>query len=292
MATTKTIVVAGATGQQGGAVARSLVQRGHRVLGLTRSLSKFADLQAIGVEGVRGDLTDRGSLAPALRNADGFFLVTTPFGPNFSVDTEMEVRQGTAAIDAAREAQVGHVVLSSVASADEDTGIPHFESKAKVEQYLKGSGLAHTIDRPVAFMNIYVSPWMASALRAGMLAMPLSPETRQQLVAVQDIGEIVARAFDRPEMSIGKTVELAGDELTLGDVTRRLSRKLGRTVRFVEQGEDEVRNRVGEDAVRMYRFFRTKGYHVDIPALEAEWGYRMTRFDEYLDSVDWKATVG
>src|SRR5437660_493117 len=101
MAETKTILVAGATGQQGGAVARELMKRGHRVLGLTRSTAKFKDLATAGIEGVQGDLTDKTSLAPLLRNADGFFIVTTPFEPNFSVHPEKEVQQGKNAIDAA-----------------------------------------------------------------------------------------------------------------------------------------------------------------------------------------------
>src|SRR6058998_2723001 len=189
MAETKTILVAGATGQQGGAVARELMKRGHRVFGLTRSTSKFKDLATAGIEGVQGDLTDKTSLAPLLRNADGFFIVTTPFEPDFSVHPEKEVQQGKNAIDAAKAAKVSHVVLASVASADEDTGIPHFESKVKVERHLKTSGLRYTITRPVAFMDGYTAPWMLGALRGGVLSFPMPPETRQQLVAVRDIGD-------------------------------------------------------------------------------------------------------
>src|SRR5213594_1961602 len=121
MAETKTILVAGATGQQGGTVARSLLKRGHRVIGLTRNASKLNALAAAGIEGVQGDLTQRASMTPLLRKVDGFFVVTTPFEPDFSVHPEKEVLQGTTAIDAAKAASVGHVVLSSVASADRHT---------------------------------------------------------------------------------------------------------------------------------------------------------------------------
>ena len=288
MAETKTILVAGATGQQGGAVARELMKRGHRVLGLTRSTAKFKDLAAAGIEGVQGDLTDKTSLAPLLRNADGFFIVTTPFEPNFSVHPEKEVQQGKNAIDAAKAAKVSHVVLASVASADEDTGIPHFESKAKVERLLKVSGVPHTITRPVAFMDNYASPWMLSTLRDGIMQVPVPPGSRQQLVAVKDIGEIVARAFENRRMAIGKTVELAGDEIAFGDLPAALSQKLGHPIRYAEQSEEDARKLMGDDGLRMFQFFRTKGYHVDIPALETAWGYRMTRFHEFLDTVDWE----
>src|SRR2546428_2507213 len=185
MAETKTILVAGATGQQGGIVARSLLMRGHRVIGLTRSASKLNALAAAGIEGVQGDLTQRASLTPLVRNLDGFFVVTTPFGPDFSVHPEREVQQGTIAIDAAKAASVGHVVLSSVASADQNTGIPHFESKSKVEQHLSASRVPYTIVRPVAFMDNYASPWMAASLQRGIMEVPLPPTTRHQLVAAK-----------------------------------------------------------------------------------------------------------
>jgi len=282
MVDTKTILVAGATGAQGGSVARALVKRGHRVRGLTRSSEKIAELKALGLEGVRGDLTDKASLAPALRGVDAFFVVTTPFNPDFSVDVEKEVLQGTTAIDAAKAARVPHVVLSSVASADGDTGIPHFESKVKVERYLKAAGLRYTITRPVAFMDNYASPWILPQVQAGVLAQPMPASTRQQIVAVRDIGEIVARAIESPLKVAGKTVELAGDALTMAEIAARLSGKLGHPVKYVEQPEAEALRTMGDDGMRMFRFFREKGYHVDIPALEREWGVRMTRFDEFL----------
>jgi uncharacterized protein YbjT (DUF2867 family) len=288
MAETKTVLVAGATGQQGGAVARSLVKRGHRVIGLTRSASHLKGLATAGIEGAQGDLTERSTLTPFLRNVDGFFIVTTPFGPDFSVHPEKEVQQGTTAIDAANAAAVPHVVLSSVASADQNTGIPHFESKAKVEQFLRASRIPHTITRPVAFMDNYTSPWMTSSLQRGIMEVPLPPTIRQQLVAVKDIGEIVARAFDDPRKAIGQTVELAGDEVPFGDLPAALSKKLGHPIRYVEQPEEEARKIMGDDGLRMFQFFKTIGYRVDIAALEAAWGYRMTRFPEFLDAVDWQ----
>src|SRR5437879_12958486 len=235
MAETKTILVAGATGQQGGTVARSLLKRGHRVIGLTRSASKLKGLAAAGIEGVQGDLTQRASLTPVVRNVDGFFIVTTPFGPDFSVHPEWEVQQGTTAIDAAKAASVGHVVLTSVASADRNTGIPHFESKAKVEQYLWASRVPHTITRPVAFMDNYASPWMISSLQRGIMEVPLPPATRQQLVAAKDVGEIAARAFDDPKAAIGKTVELAVEEWAFGARPGPLRKQLGHQLPYVDQ---------------------------------------------------------
>src|SRR3989442_10715400 len=130
------------------------------------------------------------------------------------------------------------------------------------------------------------SPWRISGLTGGIMEVPLPPANRQQLVAVKDVGEIAARAFDDTKEAIGKTVELAGEEWGFGDLPAALSKKLGHPIRYVEQPEEEARKRMGDDGFRMFQFFKTIGYQVDIPALEAAWGYRMTRFQEYLDSVD------
>src|SRR5438093_12784724 len=100
MAETKTILVAGATGQQGGTVARSLLKRGHRVIGLTRSASTLNSPAAAGIEGVQGDLTQRASLTPLVRNVDGCFVVPTPCEPDSSVHPEKEVLQRTTPVDA------------------------------------------------------------------------------------------------------------------------------------------------------------------------------------------------
>lgn len=109
------------------------------------------------------------------------------------------------------------------------------------------------------------------------------------MVATKDIGEIVARAFERPRAAAGRTLELAGDELVAADLAARLSKKVGHPVRFHEVPEGEVRRTMGEDAAKMFRWFRKKGYHVDIPALEKEWGYRMTRFEEFLAETPWES---
>src|SRR3970040_430953 len=98
MVETKTILVSGATGQQGSAVARSLNTRGHRVRGLTREPDRLKEVEARRLGPGRRPPRDPTTRARPLRGVDGFFVVTTPFGPNFSVDVETEVRQGTTAI--------------------------------------------------------------------------------------------------------------------------------------------------------------------------------------------------
>jgi hypothetical protein len=109
-------LVTGATGQQGGAVARLLLAQGHRVRALTRRADSPAanELRGRGAELAVGDFDDHASLERAMSGVDAVYLMATPFGGGI----EAEVRQGTMAADVARASGVGHLVYSSVCDAD------------------------------------------------------------------------------------------------------------------------------------------------------------------------------
>ena len=143
------ILVTGATGNQGGAVARHLLQRRNcTVRAFVRDQNKPAAqaLKQAGAELVEGDFSDRASLDRALQSASGVFSMQ-----NFQDGSEAEIRQGKAVADAASSAGIKHFVYSSVGSAERKTGIPHFDSKFQVEEYIRASGLPYTIMRPVFF---------------------------------------------------------------------------------------------------------------------------------------------
>ena len=127
---TKPILVIGATGQQGGAVARALLAKGQKVRVMTRHPEKTASLAQAGAEVVQGNLTNQADLQMALRGVYGVFAMSTPF----EAGMEAEVRQGIMLADAAKQAGIAHYVYTSVGSAHRNTGIPHFDSKWKVEQ--------------------------------------------------------------------------------------------------------------------------------------------------------------
>jgi uncharacterized protein YbjT (DUF2867 family) len=143
--------VCGATGNQGGAVARSLLDRGFRVCGLTRDPEK-PEAQVLteqGAEVVQGDMEDRSAMDRVLEGTYGVFSVQ-----NFwEVGYDREVQQGKTVADAAKAAGVEHFVYSSVGSAHRQTGIPHFDSKLEVEEYVRQIELPYTILRPVFFMQ-------------------------------------------------------------------------------------------------------------------------------------------
>jgi uncharacterized protein YbjT (DUF2867 family) len=186
----KLILVTGATGRQGGAALRHLQQRKFPVRAVTRDPNqpKARALVGHGTEVVRADLDDTESLTKAL---DGVYGVYSVQSRADGIDSE--IRRGINLADAAKRSRISHFVYSSVGSADKNTGVPHFDSKHKIEQHIRGTGMPFSIIRPVFFMENWLG--MRSNIEKGVLALPLRPETRFQMIAVDDIGAFVAMAF-------------------------------------------------------------------------------------------------
>jgi uncharacterized protein YbjT (DUF2867 family) len=275
----KTILVTGATGHQGGAVLRHLREKGFSVRALTRDPNKpeARALVGHGTEVVRGDLNDPASLSRAIEGADGVFSVQG----HSEGGVEAEIRQGIQVADAAKRTRVSHFVYSSVAAADRNTGIPHFESKFKIEQHVRNTGLHYTVFRPAFFMDNWLG--MREQIQQGALSLPLRPETTLQMIAVDDIGAFVTLAFTKPGHWDGRAVELAGDELPMSDLAAAFGRMLGRDVCYQQVGWDEFEQRSGADVTAMWRFFESTGFQVDIPTLRQELPNMMT-FERWLQS--------
>lgn len=264
MADKRTVLVTGATGQQGGAVARALLARGHRVNALTRKPDSAGAqrLAAAGAVIVAGDLGDPASVTRAARDVDTMFLM----GDSYAAGVEAETRQGIAAADAAKAAGIRHLVYSSVASADRKTGIPHFDSKFEVERHIAGLGIPYTVSAPVAFMENVVAPWSLPGLAQGIHAVALPAERKLQLVALADIGAFVAALVDRREAVFGRRFDFAGDDLSGTDQARILSKAAGRAIAYRELPVAAIRQQ-SEDLALMHEWFDRVGYGVDIPAL-------------------------
>ena len=277
------IVVAGATGKQGGAVARSLLDRGFRVRALTRNPQK-PEAQALaerGAEVVQGDMDDRSSMERALEGAYGVFSIQNFWETGY----DGEVRQGKTVADAARAAGVEHLIYSSVGSAHRQTGIPHFESKWEVEEYVRDTGLPYTILRPVFFMQNW--EMMRGMVLGGTLAQLLDPDKPFQQVAVEDIGDFAAIAFENPGRWIGREVDLAGDEQTMPEMAETFGRVIGREVSYYQVPWDQFEEQMGEVFTVQYRWFNDVGYEADIAALRQEYP-ELTTFERFLRSHGWE----
>src|SRR5215207_1763622 len=225
----KIIAIAGATGQQGNAVARNLLADGWQVRALTRDTGKpvAQELKSLGAELVTGDMENRSELEAAFEDAYGVFSVQNFWLPNVGFDGE--IRQGKNVADAAKAAGVQHLMYSSVGAAHRGMGQKHFESKWIVEQYLHSLNIPYTILRPVAFFENF--NWeRANILNGTFNAIGLRPEKERQLIAVEDIAAFVALAFANPEQYLGRTIELAGDALTESQIAETFATVIGRPV--------------------------------------------------------------
>jgi uncharacterized protein YbjT (DUF2867 family) len=276
------IVVAGATGKQGGAVARSLLERGFRVRALTRNPQK-PEAQALadqGAEVVQGDMEERSSMERALEGAYGIFSVQNFWETGY----DRQVEQGKTVADAAKAAGVEHFVYSSVGSAHRQTGIPHFESNWEVEEHVRQIELPYTILRPTALMQNW--EMMREMILGGTLAQSLDPDKPLQQVAVEDVGAFAAIAFENPEGWIGREVDLAGDEQSMPEIAETFARVIGREVSYYQVPWDQYEEQMGEELTVMNRWFNDVGYEADIAALRQEYP-ELTSFERYLRSHGW-----
>jgi uncharacterized protein YbjT (DUF2867 family) len=279
-----TVVVTGATGKQGGSVARGLLERGHKVRAITRdpNSNQAKSLADAGATLVAASLEDTAEIRKALEGATSLFAMTTPFG-----GSDAEIRQGVAAVDAAKAAGV-HLVFTSVGSANRHTGVPHFDSKYEVEKHIAKIGVRATILAPVAFMeNLY---FIKEQLATGVYASALAPTRALAQVAVPDIGAVAIQVLEDSPRFTGKRFDLAGDELTGNEVVAILSQVIGRPFSYFQVPLDVVRQRMGEDAVKLYEWFDRVGFTVDRAALRREFpDVAFHDFEAWAKTQDWSA---
>src|SRR5918994_6380983 len=277
------ILVSGASGNQGGAVARSLLDRGFQVRALTRDPQKpeAQTLTEQGAEVVQGDVEDRSAMERVLEGAYGIFSVQNFWETGY----DREVQQGKTVADAIKEAGVQHCVYNSVGSAHRQTGISHFDSKWEVEEHMRKLALPYTILRPVFFMQNWKT--MREPILEGTLAQPLDPDKPFQHVAVEDVGAFAAIAFEHPDEWIGREVDLGGDEQTMPEIAETFGRVIGREISYYQVSWDQFEEQMGEEVTVQYRWLNDVGYEADIAALRQEYP-ELTSFERYLRSHGWE----
>ncbi len=226
------ILVFGATGQQGGSVARALLDSGRPVRAIVRDMAapKSTALRSEGVETVEGTLADAASIRNAMKGAGGVFSVQ-PSSPGGEVTDEVEVLYGIGIADLAVESGVQHLVYSSGAAVGEEpTGMGHFDSKARIEAHIRTLPIAWTIVRPAAFMEMLMMPGFG--LDEGRFRFFPRPEQAMQLLAVDDIGRFVAPIFADASRFSGQTFEIASDSVTGLDLETQFTRAAGRPIPY------------------------------------------------------------
>lgn len=275
MTNRKTILVFGATGAQGGSVARNLLARGRfDVRAFTRKPDSPAAqaLRELGAEVVQGNLDDRPTIDAALAGCYGAFGVT-----NFWEHFAKEAEEGRNLVDAVAAAHVRHFVFSTLAPIEKSTGgalrSPHFDIKAELEEY------ARSLDIPSTFLHV---PFYYENFLSFFVPRPAGDGTFQfgfpqgdtplAAMSVADVGLIVAPVFEQPETYVGKVIEPAGDEIPAAKYAEMMSRRTGADIRYAYVPR-EVFAKLGfpgaEDLADMFEFYRL---HMPSRAREIEEG--------------------
>lgn len=275
------IAVVGATGQQGGSVIDALLEADAPVRALVRDPGSAAAraLGARAVEVVAADQEDRESLAQGLDGVAALFFMTTFAGAD---GVDGEVRRGTTVAEAAASAGVPRVVYSSVGGAERETGIPHFESKRRVEERLSGL-VPVTFLRPTFFMENLAPQLTPDPDGDLVIRLPMAAGVPLQMVAVRDIGAAAARLLLDPAAVDGDALEIAGDELTLDQVAAQVAQAFDRPARFEEVPLDALGD--DEDLKAMFRWFGT------IPAYQADFAATRSLVPDVTDFASWLGTL-
>jgi len=230
-----TILVVGATGMQGGGVARHLLERGAiKIRGMTRRPdSKPAKLLGQrGADVVQADLDDPASLRRAMHGCHGVFGVT-----NFWEAYFREYDQGLDLIDAAAEAGVRHLVLSTLPSSRKISGgaidLPHFETKARMEEHAQLRNVPFTFVHVAFYFENFLNYFPPQRQPDGSysFAFPLG-DACLGAVGVEDVGGVVARIFESRAEFVNKTVEIIGDEMPAQEYAQIMSRALKRKITY------------------------------------------------------------
>ncbi len=256
------ILVTGAAGKTGQAVARALLARGQAVRGVVRREEQEALLKTHGVqEVVVGDMRDQGVMDVATRGVRAVYHIA----PNMHPEEE---QMGHVVFSAARAAGVEHVVYHSVLHPQTEA-MPHHWKKLRVEEALFVSGLSYTILQPAAYMQNVLANW-TSVTEQGRYAVPYAAETRLSMVDLSDVAEVAARVLTEPGHT-GATYELSGPEaLTQHEVAGILAQHLGREVHVMVVAIEAWKAQAYtagleayqvETLVKMFQYYEQHGFY-------------------------------
>lgn len=264
---TPTVLVTGATGQQGGAVVHHLLAGGFPVRALVRNPETDAsqELAKKGVEIFAGNFEQPDTIRRAMAGIGRVFSVQ----PFLRGKAELEVQWGKRIADAAAAEGVSHFVYTSVFGANAGPDVPHFASKAQIETHIQSTAMPSTILQPAGFMENLLNPIVLKGIAKGKLAGPTAVDSPQPVIAVDDIGVIAAKVFASPGEYIGQRIALVGDVVSTRMQAEALTRILGRPIKPAQLPRFLVRLFLGRELYRMFRWIdtNTEGVPFNIEAL-------------------------
>ncbi len=284
--TERPTLVFGATGRQGGAVARTVIGKGGSVRAPVRDPGSVGAraLSAVGVEVVRGDYSDPGSIRSAMSGIDRVFSIQPNSGSAGSGLTDAdEVRYAKLVADLAVETGVRHLVYSSASIISQGpTGVPNLDCKIEIEDHVRGLSIPWTIVRPATFMELLAVPdfWP----RSDLLHFFAGPKDPVEFIAADDIGKIVAAMLERGDRFAARTINIAGDLLDGEKIQTAIGKALGQSITFARFPDTLLEQQpMLQRTVKLFEAGRGAG-NADLTALEHEFG-RLTRLENWLSGT-------
>ena len=288
------ILVTGATGSQGGAVATALLNNGNTVRIVVRASSADTDqvkkLKSLGALVAIADMDNRQSLEKALSGVHGVFSVQA-----MDDGTDSERRHADALVAAALNSGVEHVVHVSVNLVDRYEEFPgwgagrwnesYWTSKRYAEEAVKNAGFKYwTILRPVFFMDNFIPPKanvMYAGLDKGKITVVFNPDKKLQFIDVADTGKFADAAFNAPEKFNKQIIDLAGDELTISELAGVIGKTMQTNIDIEYVTESEAVKRGMIPGLANYQEWTNEvGYSVNREALK-KWDISLTTFEEF-----------
>ena len=273
----KIIAVIGATGAQGGGLARAILNdpnSGFAVRGITRDVNsdKAKELAKMGAEVVAADISDVESLKQAFKGAYGVFCVTF-FWEHFS--PEMEVSHARNMAEAAKDANLKHVIWSTFEDTRNWVPLSDDRMPTRMEKYkvppFDGKGEANSVftEAGVPTTFLLTSFYWENLIYFGMgpqkgpdgklyITYPMG-DKRLSGTAVEDIGKCAYGIFQKGHELIGKTIGITGGQLTGTQMAEMLTKALGREVNYNDVPPEVYRNfgfQGAEDIGNMFQFKR------------------------------------
>ncbi len=273
------IAVIGSAGQQGSAVIDALLEKRVPVRAVTRNPNgdKAHALDERGVEVVYADLEDVDSVRAAFDGAAAAFAMTTHDGLD---GPKREVAHGRVIAAAAADAGLPFLVYSSVGGVERGSGVPHFESKRRVEEVLL-EAVPVTFVRPTFFMETLRLMIRRDGARV-IIGMPLAGDVGLQMISVRDIGRAAAALLLMGDPAVAP-VEIAGDELTGEQIAVRIAHRLGSSATYVQLPLDVLGD--DEDLKMMF------GWLARLPAYQADFARTRELVGGVEDLSRWLARV-
>lgn len=284
------VLIIDVNGVRGSSVAQALLRKNYHVRGWTQARDSEAalGLQRQGAEIVSGPGGSLERLEMAMTGAAAVVLAGSPFESGMPAES----RLGERIIETAQRNGIPFLVMLSIAGAEQGTGIPQFDSKGIIEEYLRAAGLPFAILAPTFLMENLLTINILAQLRQGRLSLPLGQDRRLQMLAARDLGAFACQVLERPGEFNGQRVALASDEVTGRQMAAALSHRVGRPVEYQARPIEQVRA-WNPDYAQMFEWLDRIGFNSNVEGLRHRWpeiGWR--RFDTWAAEQNWMKLLG